>query len=49
MYPPLEDFTTHNPDGSLSARTRAHRIDITADGKVTITSLRTGQVEFTKP
>ena len=46
MYPPLEDFTTHNPDGSLSARTRAHRIDITADGKVTITSLRTGQVEF---
>jgi hypothetical protein len=49
MYPPLEDFITRNADGSLSARTRAHRIDITADGKVTITSLRDGQVEFTKP
>ena len=49
MYPPLEDFTTLHPDGSLSARTRAHRIEITADGKITITSVRTGQVEFTKP
>jgi hypothetical protein len=49
MYPPLDDFTTRHPDGSLSARTRAHRIDITPGGKITITSLRTGQVEFTKP
>jgi hypothetical protein len=49
MYPPLEDFTTRHPDGSLSARTRGQRIDITADGKITITNLRTGQVEFTKP
>lgn len=49
MYPPLDDFTTKHPDGSLSARTRAHRIEITADGKITITSVRTGQIEFSKP
>lgn len=49
MYPPLEDFIKRQPDGSLSARTKAHRIVITPDGKITITSVRTGQVEFTKP
>jgi hypothetical protein len=46
MYPPLPDFTTHHPDGSITARTRGHVIEIGADGRLTIKNKRTGAVEL---
>lgn len=46
MYPPQEDFIRRYPDGSLTAETRRHTIDITADGQITIRHRRTGDVEF---
>ena len=49
MYPPLEDFTTQNADGSMSARTRGHRIELGADGSITIKNIKSGAVDFTKP
>jgi len=49
MYPPLDDFVVRNPDGSISARTRGHRIHCGADGSITITNIRTNEVEFSKP
>ncbi len=49
MYPPLDDFTTRNPDGSLSARTRGHNIEMGKDGSIRITNRKTGGVDFEKP
>ncbi len=46
MYPPLPDFTTRHPDGSMTARTRGQVIEIGADGRLTIKNKRTGAVEF---
>jgi len=46
MCPPLDDFVTKNPDGSISAITKNHRIDIRADGSTRIINKRTGTVEF---
>jgi Pre-toxin TG len=48
MYPPLDDFTTRNPDGSITADTRGHVIDIDPTGGITIRSRATGNVEFQK-
>jgi glycosyl transferase family 1 len=46
MYPPLDDRIIRYEDGSLSARTRGHRIEIEASGSVTIFNRRTGTQEF---
>jgi hypothetical protein len=48
MYPPLPDFLTRHPDGSITARTRGHVIEIGSDGGVTIRNKKTGSTEFTK-
>jgi hypothetical protein len=49
MYPPLEDSITRNPDGSISATTAGHRIEIGNDGSITIRNIRTGQIDFQQP
>jgi hypothetical protein len=49
MYPPRDDFVTRHDDGSMSARTAGHRIEIGRDGGITITNRRTGDVEFEQP
>ena len=49
MYPPLADNIVRNADGSLSARTRGHNIRCGADGSITITNRKTGNVDFHKP
>ncbi len=49
MYPPQEDFTKRNPDGSITARTRGHRIRLGPDGSITITNVKTGATDFQKP
>jgi hypothetical protein len=49
MYPPLDDFTTRHPNGSITAESRGHKIKIGADGSITITSKKSEQVEFSKP
>jgi hypothetical protein len=36
LYPPLEDRITRHSDGSITARTVGHDIEIEADGSVTI-------------
>jgi len=46
MYPPLEDNIIRNPDGSISARTKGHNIEIGKDGSITIRDKQTGQIEF---
>ena len=46
MYCPEEDFVRRNPDGSLVALTRGHRIEIEADGSLRIINKLTGQTEF---
>lgn len=48
MYPPLDDFIIRHPDGRITARTRRHRIEIEANGSVTIINERTGAVELSK-
>lgn len=48
MYSPLPDRTTVFADGSIQAETRGHTIYVTASGSITITSRRTGEVEFRK-
>jgi hypothetical protein len=48
MYPPMNDFVERKPDGSMTAKTRGHAIEITADGKITITNRKSGKVEFEK-
>jgi hypothetical protein len=49
MYPPLEDNIVRNSDGSITARTRGHTIQCGADGSITITNRKTGNVDFHKP
>jgi hypothetical protein len=49
MYPPQEDNITRNPDGSISANTRGHTIEIGKDGSITIRDKQTGQIEFQQP
>lgn len=49
MYPPLADNIVRNADGSISARTRGHTINCGADGSITITNRKTGNVDFHKP
>jgi hypothetical protein len=46
MYPPLDDFITRAPDGSITARTRAHMVEIAPDGAVRIVNRRTGVVDY---
>lgn len=49
MYPPLADNIVRNADGSITARTRGHTIQCGADGSITITNRKTGNVDFHKP
>ena len=49
MHPPLDDFVTRNPNGSITARTRGHHIEIGSDGSITIKNLKTGDIEFQQP
>jgi hypothetical protein len=48
MYCPLEDFVTRLEDGGILALTRAHRIEIAANGVMRIVSKLSGQAEFEK-
>ena len=48
MYCPSEDHIVRQPDGSILAMTRGHRIDIGASGKIRIVNKVTLQVEFEK-
>jgi hypothetical protein len=49
MYPPLEDSIIRNPNGSITANTRGHTIEIGRDGSITMTNRQTGQVDFHQP
>jgi hypothetical protein len=49
MYPPLEDNIFRKPDGSISARTKGHNIEIGKDGSVIIRDKQTGKIEFQQP
>jgi hypothetical protein len=49
MYPPLDDFVIRNPDGSISATTRGHQIEIGKDGSIVIKNRKTGDIEFQQP
>ncbi len=46
MYPPLDDHVTRSPDGSITAKSRAHTIEIAPNGAVRIVNRRTGNVEY---
>lgn len=46
LYPPLEDRVTRHPDGSITARTAGHHIEIGKDGSIEMTHRRTGKVDF---
>jgi hypothetical protein len=48
MYPPKEDYTKQNPDGSITAKSKAHTVNIGKNGSITIVNRRTKQVEFRK-
>jgi hypothetical protein len=48
MYPPLDDFTTRHPDGSITATTKGHKIEIGPNGSITIRGRANGNVEFQK-
>ncbi|QNK67635.1 hemagglutinin repeat-containing protein [Variovorax sp. PAMC26660] len=53
MYPPRPDYTTTNPDGSLTATTKGNKIDMAVDGTITIYKLNAdrtvGPVVLVKP
>src|SRR5262249_48111506 len=49
MYPPLDDYVTRLPDGSITARTLRHDIVPGRDGSITITTRASGQTEFHQP
>jgi hypothetical protein len=49
MYPPQADNIRRLPDGSITARTAGHRIEIGADGSITIRNIRTGDIDFHQP
>ncbi|MFJ7422757.1 hypothetical protein ACIQXD_29760 [Streptomyces uncialis] len=46
MYPPRADYITRQADGSLTALTKGHRIEITPEGVLTIYSRRNGEVIY---
>lgn len=48
MYPPLPDFIVRHPDGSFTARTRGHLIEVGANGTVTFRRKKTGVIEYTR-
>ena len=48
MYPPLPDRTDRHPDGSITAETRGHLIEIAANGSITMSRRHDGIVEFQK-
>jgi hypothetical protein len=49
MYPPQADYVFPQPDGSILARTRKHRIVCGTDGSITIIHVKTKKVEIAKP
>ena len=49
MYPPQADYIFPQPDGSIVARTRSHRIICGTDGSITIVHVKTKKVEVSKP
>ena len=49
MYPPLDDSIIRNTDGSISATTKRHDIEIGNDGSITIRNRQTGQIDFQQP
>ena len=49
MYPPQADNVKRLPDGSITARTAGHRIEIGTDGSITIRNIRSGEVDFHQP
>ncbi|HBI42958.1 MAG TPA: hypothetical protein DDY78_08885 [Planctomycetales bacterium] len=49
LYPPLEDSIIRNPDGSISATTKGHNIEISSGGSITIRDRQTGQIDFHQP
>src|SRR5205814_1831190 len=48
MYPPLPDRIVHHADGSLTARTKGHIIEVGAKGSVTFRRKKTGVIEYTR-
>ena len=48
IYPPLADYIKLHPDGSLTARSRSHNIEIGADGTITIVNRRSKYLEIFK-
>jgi RHS repeat-associated protein len=49
MYPPQPDKIVRNADGSISARTAGHTVEIGADGSITIRNIKTGEIDFHQP
>jgi hypothetical protein len=49
MYPPQADFIKEGVDGSITAITRGHIIEIARNGAIKILNKISGKVEFTKP
>ena len=45
MYPPMEDFVTRHADGSITAVTKGHRIEIGSDGSTRIINKNSGTAE----
>jgi hypothetical protein len=48
MYSPQADNITRHADGRITARTAGHRIEIGADGSITIRRL-SGEIDFHQP
>ena len=48
MYPPRDDHIVRNPDGSITAHTRGHLVQIAADGSLQITESDTHAVVYTR-
>ena len=49
MYPPEPDFTARREDGSITAVTKNHYIEISAAGGIVITNRRTNKIDFETP
>jgi len=49
MYPPREDFITRHSDGSLTARTRGHIIEVRSDGSFSIQLISSQTIVLSKP
>ncbi len=48
MYPPAEDRVTRHPDGSITATTKGHLIELGSDGSMTMRKRNGGAVVFGK-